>query len=59
MRRILTWFLWIFLIVAIGVVIYFVWTQVFAGNEHEAVGSSVKLECTKECADRGQCGTNS
>ncbi len=56
-RRILTWFLWIFLIVAIGAVVYFVWTQVFAGNEDEVVGSSVKLACTEECADRAQCGT--
>lgn len=57
MRRILTWFLWIFLIVVLAVVIYWVWTQFFGGDEDDAVGSVVTLECTSECAARGQCGT--
>ena len=57
MRRILTWLLWVFLFIVLAVVIYWVWTQFFAGDEEDVVGSVVKLECTSECAARGQCGT--
>lgn len=57
MRRILTWALWILLIVALAAVVYFVWTQFFGSNDEEAVGSSVTLECSSACADYGQCGT--
>jgi hypothetical protein len=56
MRRIFTWALWILLIVALGAVIYFVWTQVITDDEEELVGSSVKLVCSSACRDRGQCG---
>lgn len=57
MRRILTWILWILLIVALAAVVYFVWTQFFGGgDDEEVVGTVVVLECNSECADRGQCG---
>ena len=58
MRRILTWLLWILLIVAVGAVVYFVWTQFFGGGDEEIVGSSVILECTAACSEHGQCGTS-
>ena len=58
MRRILTWLLWILLIVAAAAVIYFLITRIFGGDDEEAVGSSVRLECTSACADHGQCGTS-
>ena len=57
MRRILTWILWALLVVALGAVVYFVWTQFFGGNEQEAVGSNVKLVCSADCRSYGQCGT--
>ena len=57
MRRILTWLLWILLIVALGAVVYFVWTQLFGSDDEEVVGSSVILECTPACTEHGQCGT--
>jgi hypothetical protein len=56
MRRILTWILWILLIVALAAVVYFVWTQFFGGDDEEAVGTIVVLECSSECSERGQCG---
>ncbi len=56
MRRILTWALWILLIVALAAVIYFVWTQLIADGDEELVGTSVTLVCSAECKDRGQCG---
>jgi hypothetical protein len=57
MRRILTWILWIILIVALAAVIYFVWVQFFGSDDEEAVGSLVILECTSACTEHGQCGT--
>ena len=57
MRRILTWALWILLVVALAAVIYFVWTQFFGGDDEDAVGSSVVLVCPNDCQDYGQCGT--
>lgn len=57
MRRVLTWMLWILLVVALGAVIYFVWTQFFRGSDEEAVGTSVTLVCSADCRDYGQCGT--
>ncbi len=57
MRRIISWLLWILLIVAIAAVVYFVWTQFFGNGAEEAVGSTAVLACTNECAARGQCGT--
>ena len=56
MRRILTWILWLLLFVALAAVVYFVWTQFFGGDDGETIGTSVVLECTSECAERGQCG---
>ena len=56
MRRILTWALWILLIAALAAVIYFVWTQLIADGDEELVGTTVKLVCSAECRDRGQCG---
>lgn len=58
MRRILTWLLWILLIVALAAVVYFVWTQFFGGGEEEeVVGTSVILVCSSACKEHGQCGT--
>jgi hypothetical protein len=57
MRRILTWALWILLILALAAVIYFVWTQFFGGGDEKAIGSFVILECTSACTQHGQCGT--
>jgi hypothetical protein len=48
--------LWILLIVALAAVVYFVWTQFFAGDDEEVVGSAVILECTAACTEHGQCG---
>lgn len=56
MRKILTWVLWIGLFFILAAVIYFVWTQFF-GNPEEPVGGMVHLECSSDCAARGQCGT--
>lgn len=55
MRRVLTWLLWIILVVALAAVIYFVWTQFISGGNEE-VGTSVILECSTACRDYGQCG---
>lgn len=57
MSRIITWFLWILLIVVFIAVGYFVWTQFFGGDDEEIVGSAVILECTAACSEHGQCGT--
>ncbi len=56
MRKILTWALWIILILILAAVVYFVWTRFFA-NDEEAAGGTVELVCNTECANRGQCGT--
>lgn len=56
MRRILTWLLWILLFLALAAAAYFVWTLIFGGDDEEVVGSSVRLECTSECSQHGQCG---
>ena len=56
MRRVLTWILWILLIVALAAVIYFVWTRFFVSDDGEVIGSMVVLECNSDCAERGQCG---
>lgn len=57
MRRVLTWLLWILLVVILAAVIYFVWTQFISGGNEEVVGNSVVLDCTTACRDHGQCGT--
>lgn len=56
MRRILTWALWLILIVGIGAVAYFAW-QYFTGDE-QPENEQVILVCSEECAERGQCGTS-
>ena len=58
MRRVITWILWILLIVALAAVVNFVWTRLSGGENGESViGTMVTLERNSECADRGQCGT--
>jgi hypothetical protein len=56
MRKLLTWALWIILILAIIGVAYYAWTRLFNPPE-ETAPEIVTLVCNKECADRGQCGT--
>lgn len=56
MRRILTWALWLFLILAVIAVAYYAW-QYLAGDSEPPAGEQVILTCNTECADRGQCGT--
>ena len=45
------------IIVGLLVVGTFFYTLFFPEEEELTVGSSAKLECTTECAERGQCGT--
>lgn len=56
MRKLLTWGLWIILILAVIGVSYYAWTRLI--NPPEDPGPElVTLVCNKECAGRGQCGT--
>jgi hypothetical protein len=57
MSWIVKWSVAFLVIVGFFVVAYFFWTQFFAGESDLIVGSSATLECTAECAERGQCGT--
>ena len=45
------------IVVGLLVVGYFFYTLLFPTEEELVVGSTAKLECTTECAERGQCGT--
>ncbi|MEJ2754211.1 MAG: hypothetical protein P8169_16290, partial [Chloroflexota bacterium] len=54
MRRIVTWAIWIIVILAIIGAAYFAW-QYFSGDENEEP-EQVTLVCSQDCADRGQCG---
>jgi hypothetical protein len=56
MRKILTWALWIFLILAVIAVAYFAWTRLISPPD-EPAPEIVTLVCSNECAGRGQCGT--
>ena len=56
MRRILTWALWIFLILAVIGVAYYAWRYLSEDSE-PPVGEQVILVCGTECSERGQCGT--
>ncbi len=57
MRKILTWALWLLLILAVIGVGYFAW-QYLSGGSEPPVGEQVVLVCSTECAGRGQCGTS-
>lgn len=56
MRRILTWALWIILILAVIGVAYYAWRYLSEDSE-PPVGEQVILVCGTVCSERGQCGT--
>jgi hypothetical protein len=56
MRRLLTWALWIILILAVLGVAYAAW-RFFTADSQPPAGEVVTAVCSKECAQRGQCGT--
>jgi hypothetical protein len=56
MRKLLTWALWLILILAVIGVGYFAW-RYFTGGDEPPVGEQVNVTCSKECAERAQCGT--
>jgi hypothetical protein len=55
MRRILTWALWLLLIVAVIGAGIAVWR--YLSNDAPPAGEQVIISCSQECADRAQCGT--
>ena len=56
MRRLLTYALWVILILAAIAVVIFVWRR-FSGGDEDPIGGTVQLECTNDCAAYGQCGS--
>jgi uncharacterized low-complexity protein len=54
MRRILTWALWVLIIVAVIGAAYFAWQYLSQDETQEP--EQVTLVCSQECAERGQCG---
>lgn len=56
MRKILTWGLWIALILAVIGVAYWAWRNLI-NTPDEPAPEIVTLVCSRECAERGQCGT--
>ncbi len=56
MRRILTWALWIILILAVIGVAFAAWRYLTGGSDPPA-GEQVIMVCSNDCAERGQCGT--
>lgn len=56
MRRILTWALWITLILIVIGVGYYAW-QYLSDDSEPPAGEQVIMVCGTECSERGQCGT--
>jgi hypothetical protein len=56
MRKLLTWGLWLILILAVIGVGYYAW-RYLAGGSQPPVPEPVIAVCSTECAERGQCGT--
>ncbi len=61
MARIGRWILMILGGIVIAVVVYFIYQNFFGGGNPDPlvdVGAVVTLECSTDCANYGQCGTN-